>query len=122
MKKWIVILFFPVVCFAQNDKAKSWIRINQLGYTPNSSKVAVWCGKESPSSANWQLVDVRTNKFVTSGKLSEPFGAYGPFTETYRIDFSSFRTPGHYYLQTGNIRSPEFEIGNDVYKGTADFC
>jgi endoglucanase len=122
MKKWIVTLFFPVVCFAQNDKAKSWIRINQLGYTPNSSKVAVWCGKESPSSANWQLVDVRTNKFVTSGKLSEPFGAYGPFTETYRIDFSSFRTPGHYYLQTGNIRSPEFEIGNDVYKGTADFC
>ena len=56
------------------------------------------------------------------GSSKNPFGAYGPFAETYRLNFSSFNKPGRYYLQAGDTRSPEFEIGDDVYKGAADFC
>ncbi|MGB5028854.1 MAG: glycoside hydrolase family 9 protein, partial [Chitinophagaceae bacterium] len=50
------------------------------------------------------------------------FGAYGPFKQTYRLNFSHFKKPGRYYLLAGNVKSPEFEIGDDVYKGAADFC
>ncbi len=122
MKKWLVILLFPVASFAQNDSTKSWIRINQLGYTPGGVKVAVWCSKDQLAIANWQLIDAQTKKIAVSGKAGEAFGTYGPFKQTYRLNFSFFKKPGRYYLQAGETKSPEFEIGDDVYKGAADFC
>lgn len=49
-------------------------------------------------------------------------GAYGPFQQTWRLNFSSYTKPGTYYLQAGNTRSPFFRINKDVYDGAADFC
>lgn len=104
------------------EEAKSWIRINQLGYQPNGIKVAVWCSKEKKNIRKWELVDVVSNKTVTAGSAGKSFGAYGPFVQTYRLDFSAFKKPGQYYLRAGGTTSPVFEIGDNVYKGTADFC
>src|SRR5438552_1121411 len=116
---YIIILFFT--SFHKAGQV-SWIRINQLGYTPKGIKVAVWCSKEQQAIDNWQLVDAATNNTVYSGKAGKAFGAYGPFTLTYRLNFSSFTQSGNYYVQAGNARSPEFRIADDVYKGAADFC
>jgi hypothetical protein len=113
-----IILFFT--SFQHLPQTTSWIRINQLGYKPNGIKVAVWCSKEQPAVDNWQLVEISSGKLVYSGKFEKPFGAYGPFMQTYRLNFSSFNRPGRYYLQAGDTRSPEFEIGDDVYQGAAD--
>jgi endoglucanase len=123
MKKWLlIILLLPIFSFAQENKEKSWIRINQLGYTPNGIKIAVWGSKEKLAISNWQLIDARTNKAVYSDKAVQSFGSYGPFKQTCRLNFTSFKKPGRYYLQAGEAKSPDFEIGNNVYKGTADFC
>jgi hypothetical protein len=100
----------------------SWIRINQLGYQPNSTKVAVWCSKEDKPVKTFQLIDAATRRIAFSASAGKPFGVYGPFAQTYRLNFSSFKKPGKYYLQAGGAKSPEFEIGADVYKGAADFC
>ena len=120
-------MFFPLLVCAQKQEPQSWIRINQLGYTPGGTKVAVWCSKEHPGSLreainNWQLVDARTGKTVLSCKKGKEFGVYGPFNKTRRLNFSAFTKPGHYYIQAGGIKSPEFEIGDNVYQGAADFC
>ena len=115
----IFILFFAA--FQSKSQTTAWIRINQLGYKPAGIKIAVWCGKEQ-SVSSWQLIEKSSEKIVYSAKLETPFGAYGPFVQTYRLNFSSFNKPGRYYLQAGDTRSPEFEIGDDVYKGAADFC
>ena len=109
------------VCCAQSTQL-SWIRINQLGYTPAGTKVAVWCSKQNTTIFNFELVDAVTRKIVFSGKAGKRFGAYGPFTETCRLDFSSFIKPGKYFLKTGSTQSPVFSINNNVYKGAADFC
>lgn len=116
----LCLLFFAFSAKQENDS--SWIRINQLGYLPGSIKVAVWCSKEETEIRNWELVDAITKKFVFSGTAGKAFGAYGPFKQTYRLNFTAFQNPGKYYLQVGKTKSPEFEIGDDVYKGTADFC
>ena len=100
---------------------QAWIRINLLGYKPANSKVAIWCSKDDKSIQNFQLVDVQTKKIVFTSSAGKPFGAYGPFTQTHRLNFSKFTRPGKYYLQVGDTKSPEFEIGKDVYKGTGDF-
>lgn len=118
----------PLIClllFAFTGKKKgdsSWIRINQLGYLTNGIKVAVWGCKDQTTINIWQLIETKTGKIVASGNTGNPFGNYGPFQQTYRLNFSFFQQPGRYYLQAGNARSPEFEIGDNVYKGAADFC
>lgn len=122
MKKWTTLLLIPVLAFTGRQEEGSWIRINQLGYTPAGIKVAVWVSKKQQEMNNWQLTDAKTDSVVFRGKAGKLFGAYGPFEQTYRLDFSSFKKPGRYYLQAGDTRSPEFAIGNDVYKGAADFC
>ncbi len=122
MKKWLALFVLPILAFLPQEEPEAWIRINQLGYTPAGVKVAVWCSKEQPAPGSWQLVEAQSKKTVATGKAGKPFGAYGPFRETYRLNFSAYNKPGRYYLQAGAVRSPEFEIGNDVYKGAADFC
>ncbi|MEO8109037.1 MAG: glycoside hydrolase family 9 protein [Ginsengibacter sp.] len=122
MKKlFAFIISISLVAFSRNNE-DAWIRINWLGYKPNGIKVAVWCSKEDISIKIFQLVDAATKKIVFTASAGKAFGTYGPFNETYRLNFSKFTKPGRYYLQAGNAKSPEFTIDNDVYKGAADFC
>jgi len=114
-----------IILFAFTTKqaeTNSWIRINQLGYQPGGVKVAVWCTKVDLIINNWELVDASSKKVVYSSKPGKAFGAYGPFKQTCRLNFTAFKKPGRYYLQAGGVKSSEFEIGEDVYKGAADFC
>lgn len=123
MKKWIAILLLPLLSFIKNEEPSEWIRINQLGYIPGGVKVAVWCIRDQKEVVTlFNLVDAGSGKIVFKGFAGKPFGAYGPFAQTYRLNFSSFKKPGRYYLQAGGAKSPEFEIGENVYKGSADFC
>jgi hypothetical protein len=124
MKLLAAIALLIVITSASfsNNEEQTWIRINQLGYTPAGKKVAVWGCKEDRKITAFQLVDSATGKVVFNGKSGKAFGAYGPFTQTYRLDFSGYNKQGTYYLKTGNIQSPFFKIGADVYKGTADFA
>src|SRR6185436_15431432 len=118
-----VLFVFLLFAFSGGkENASSWIRINLLGYQPNSVKVAVWCSKDSMQVKTFQLVDAVTKKFVFSASAGKSLGAYGPFKQTYRLNFSSFKKSGRYYLQAGGVKSPEFEIRENVYKGAADFC
>src|SRR6187455_2939457 len=115
-----ILLLFGFSGKKENDSA--WIRINLLGYQPNGVKVAVWCSKQDLGISSWELVDAASKKIVYYSKPVKAFGAYGPFKKTYRLNFSTFKKPGRYYLQMAGARSPEFEIGENVYKGAADFC
>lgn len=120
--KFMPLLIFIVVIysFSAND-ANEWIRINQLGYTPQGIKVAVWVSKGNNLPAQFQLVDSATSAIVFTAATGKAFGGYGPFTQSSRLNFSTFQTPGTYYLKCGLAMSPEFKISNDVYDGTADF-
>lgn len=119
----LVILPFLFLSASKKQAQEiSWIRINLLGYQPGGVKVAVWCSKGDQPSVTFQLVDAYSKRIVFSNSSGNPYGAYGPFTQTYRLDFSSFKKPGKYYLQSAGAKSPVFEIAEDVYKGAADFC
>lgn len=119
-----MLVFFAAILLASEKPAdeQCWIRINLLGYKPGNSKVAIWCGKDNRDLKTFQVMDAYSKKFAFTASAGKAFGKYGPFTQTYRLDFSKFNKPGRYYLQAGGARSPEFEIDNDVYKGAADFC
>ncbi len=116
-KYFLLILVFSGLLYSQN----SWIRINQLGYLKKSIKVAVLLSKEKVNPTYFEICDALTNKSIWQGKLIKNFGCYGNFTSSYRLDFSSFQNEGAYYIRFGEIKSPNFRIGDDVYNGSADF-
>ena len=121
----IVFITASILYFSFSPKKEpiqQWIRINQLGYQPVGVKVAVWCAKDPSSIKNFELIDSASGKSVFKQSAGNPFGAYGPFENTYRLNFSSFKKPGIYYLKAGEALSPAFRINKDVYKGAADFC
>ncbi|WP_231426675.1 glycoside hydrolase family 9 protein [Pedobacter sp. Leaf250] len=107
----------------KNDLAdQSWIRINLLGYPVNGSKVAVWASKSDKVPVLFELIDERTKKVVYTSLNIKSFGAYGPFRQTARINFSGFRGSGKFFIKADGILSPLVIINDDVYKGAADFC
>ena len=120
-KLFLLGLLLPLFLSYQT-RHEAWIRINLAGYKPEGIKVAVWGSKENATIRNFQVIDKVTGKVVYENKAGKPFGVYGPFQQTYRLDFSSFTKPGTYTLRAGSVVSTEFRIAEDVYKGAADFA
>lgn len=124
MRKYIfsAAVFFLFIASGKRETEHAWIRINLLGYKPGGTKVAVWCSKENKSITSFRLIDASTGKIVFNASAGKSFGSYGPFIQTYRLNFSSFHAAGKYFLQAGETKSPMFTIDDKVYDGTADFC
>jgi endoglucanase len=100
---------------------QSWIRINQLGYLPNSVKVAVLVSKEQLKVSEFEVCEALTDRVVWKAKTVQSFGAYAAFQSGFRLNFSAFKQSGAYYVRAAGVRSPAFRISADVYEGTADF-
>lgn len=115
-----VLMLFALCSF--QSQPPSWIRINLAGYKPQGIKVAVWGAKEKTTIDHFEVVDQTSGKVVYKSNAGKPYGAYGPFQQSYRLDFSGFTKAGTYVLRAGSAVSPEFRIGNDVYEGAADFA
>ncbi len=120
-----ITLFLVILCFALSpgraESARSWIRINQLGYLPGSVKCAVYLSKEKLSGKQFELVDASNGKTVFRGNVRAEDGSSWGMTSAARLDFSTFRQPGKFMLRYGKASSPEFRIDPAVYKGISEF-
>lgn len=122
--KPVLLLIFVGILFSfkpEFENVTEWIRINQLGYTPRGIKVAVWVSKNNELPATFQLIDKENSEVVFTASTGKFFGKYGPFSQSFRLNFSSYKNPGNYYIKCGSAVSPEFKIDENVYAGTADF-
>ena len=118
----VLMLYVSIPVFSQATGKNSWIRVNQIGYTPSGLKTAVFASKVAIDVDSFRLIDAGSTTTVFIGTCSKNFGSYGPFQATYRLDFSGFRKAGQYYLEANGIHSPIFKIDEAVYQGTANFC
>lgn len=105
--------------------AGSWVRINQIGYLPSATKVAVFMSDEAVEVTGFELVDAFTGETVWRSEAVRPTGSLGRMKVTYRLDFSALQTRGAYYVKAlmpgGETRSEIFPINPKVYDGAADF-
>ena len=105
--------------------AGSWVRINQIGYLPSATKVAVFMSDEAVEVTGFELVDAFTGETVWRSEAVRPTGSLGRMKVTYRLDFSALQTRGAYYVKAlmpgGEARSEIFPINPKVYDGAADF-
>lgn len=105
--------------------AGSWIRVNQIGYLPEATKVAVFMSDETAQINGFELVDTFTGEVAFSSSSVRPTGVLGHMKTTCRLDFSGLKTSGAYYIKVlssgGETRSETFPVGAGVYDGAADF-
>lgn len=119
MKTYLQILF--LFLFSEVASAFSLIRVNQLGYLPNSVKVAVFISSEVEQIQTFQLFESLSGKLVFEGRAESGDASVWGMQSAYRLNFSEFKSSGGYFLKAGKAVSPSFCISADVYDGTADF-
>jgi hypothetical protein len=97
----------------------TFIRVNQVGYTPDAPKVAVACSLDSARVGPFVVQDAR-GRTVLGPRRAERAPGFGPCVVTHRLDFSSLRKPGRYRIVAGGLRSSEIRIDARAYDGGAD--
>lgn len=102
---------------AANDSA-AFIRINQLGYVPDSPKVAVVCALRETTVTRFSVIDAR-GRPVFSGRARAD-GAFAACVRTWRLDFSRLRASGAFRVVAHGDTSREFRISTNAYSGAAD--
>ncbi len=102
-------------------RAETVIRVNQLGYLPESVKVAVLLSDEPLDIPSFHVVDSDTEAVVFEG-TPEPANAslWGKRTAL-RLRLTPVQKSGTYRIRAAGVESPPIRVGKDVYRGTADF-
>ncbi|HVN59441.1 MAG TPA: glycoside hydrolase family 9 protein [Bacteroidales bacterium] len=118
-KRFILITLLAVLILQL--RGQTWIRINQLGYLPESVKVAVCISSTGEKLKDFSLCDAVTGIEVYSGKVRESQGRDWGMKSAGRLDFSGFTVPGGYYIKVNNTRSVSFRISAGAYKGVSDY-
>lgn len=115
----ILVSIVSISLFASSQQI-AWIRVNQAGYLPNDIKVAVYLSTEKGDSM-FEVYEALSNKLVLKsfGKLYD--SKRWAMACAYRFDFSQIKKAGGYYIVSNGVKSPNFKIGDDVYKGLADY-
>lgn len=123
MKRLVSIALLALA--AVQTFAGSWVRINQIGYLPEATKVAVFMSDDAVKVDGFELVDAFTGDVAWRSDAVRPTGALGQMKTTCRLDFSALKTDGAYYIKVlssgGETRSEIFPINPKVYDGAADF-
>ena len=90
------------------------VGVNQLGYAPDDSKVAV-VKTDTTDDEEFIVCDAETNETVYAGLLGTPIHDYGADLDVRPADFSKLTDPGEYYVFTAEGASYPFEISDSVY-------
>lgn len=116
----LFILFMSCVLVKAQD-LNSWVRINQLGYLPNATKVAVFISTADHAALDFKVKESKTNKVVFEGKGIVANAERWGMKKALRLNFSQLANKGEYYVECNGGKSPVFKIDTNIYDGTADF-
>ena len=117
MKQPLAMIFALLV--AQGALASEGkVLVDQVGYDTGAIKQAIVMDASGAAPQTFRVVDADSGKVVTEGTLSAATGV-ARWNGSYAVaDFSSVRTPGHYYVdlaQNGHdTRSSTFAIQDNV--------
>ena len=91
------------------------IFLSQLGYLPNSSKIATVLAQPQTPNATFHIHSHDLSAVVLERKLSPPALDSASGDNVAQADFSSLTTPGTYRLEIAGTLSDTFAIRQDVY-------
>ena len=104
MKRLVSIALLALA--AVQTFAGSWVRINQIGYLPEATKVAVFMSDDAVKVDGFELVDAFTGDVAWRSDAVRPTGALGQMRMTCRLDFSALKTDGAYSVSYTHLTLP----------------
>ncbi len=113
----ITTFYISIYAFGIN----SWIRINRLGYLPNSVKKAIFLSEAEQNIKQFSIHDALTNEEVAVFNSVTTKGKFNSSKSTFILDFSSFKNQGAFYIKANQTYSPTIYINKNIYLGSADF-
>jgi hypothetical protein len=121
MKKICLFLFLIVYSTVFYGQADSWVRINQVGYLPEDVKVAIFISEKGTTDSSFEVKDAQNHKIVLKGKGVAANAERWGMKRALRLNFSTLKTNGNYYIECNGAKSPAFTIDPKIYDGAADF-
>lgn len=113
--KWIAFLIAAAPLLAANPTVD--IKVDQVGYLPNATKIALVVSKNPATEFTVNLT--RDGKPVYHGTLAAGRDDYDSGDRVQAADFSKLIKPGQYYVDVPGVgRSWDFDIAPDVYAKT----
>src|ERR1039458_1797867 len=101
-----------------------FIRVNQLGYRPGDTKIAMAFSTIpiGPAFALYPAGPATSNPKATFGGKVTVIAdvTWGKARQHAELDFSKFTKPGRYVLRVGEASSPAFAIDDKVYEPLPD--
>lgn len=107
------------------ENAFAAIKVNQVGFLETSEKYAFVSGFEddfkAAAATQFQVKRVSDNSVAYSGQLVlvADYDANDSGERVFKAVFTDLKQPGEYYITVnadGIDKSPDFKIGNDIYK------
>jgi endoglucanase len=112
----LFLVFVTAQLIAASQKITNQIRANQVGYYPNSTKIAVITGKAR--SYSFCIVSADGKDTLYDGLTGREAKSTNSSTTTRIADFSSFRQTGDFMLRVDGVKqSLPVYIRNDAYSG-----
>ena len=108
---FILILGTHLIAIAATAQT-TFIRVNQAGYLPNDTKVAV-AFSDKQITGKFTVRDAATQAVVLTGepKISDAENWDAPFPNTYTLDLTSIKQAGRYIVELPGGASQSFLIG-----------
>jgi endoglucanase len=95
------------------EQPLSSVRVNQLGFLPSSSKLAIVPASDATS---FDVLDAQTSEVVFSGMLTTPANWLPANENVSQADFSSLAVEGTYLINVSGVeRSPLFRVEQDTF-------
>lgn len=102
------------VASAEDTEAAVYVSVNQTGYRPDDSKIAVTSADYA--GMEFSVKDIENNETVYTGIFGSAFADKATKKEVCQGDFSDWKEDGIYRISVGeDMESSEFTIGEDVY-------
>ncbi len=120
MQKIIIAFIITIITADLLIAAPRHIRVNQVGFLPGETKIANLFSNDNLSGATFSVIRISDNAEVFGpASIGNRIGnAYCNYTYHYKLDFSTFTTPGTYKIvlnATTSAESYPFTIDNCVY-------
>lgn len=104
-----VMLIFSIISLYSAD---SHVRLNSIGFLPAGAKGVT----SAQNATTFELRNSTGGAVVFNGNFGGAINAADSGETLYKGDFTSFSTPGRYYVNVPGVgRSVDFDIAEDVY-------
>jgi hypothetical protein len=120
-----VVMTFMITgtLLGQQDSSAIYLRVNQIGYLPEDSKIAIAFAHRSLEGESFELVNPETGEETWGPRSIGPsVGAFGQFQFHHTLDFSGVRNADWVSVRISgtSFQSIPFKIAPDAYQGVPD--